>query len=343
MDKLFQIINQVKQLFLWGTKKEKSLPFPAGNAPHPKKNMGFSRWKKHAHGLARGGQHFFRMPLQSLFNSLVIGLVLSIPAAVYLVFDNFTQAIDFNKNLPHISVYLDITASNTDIDQIKERLQNMPSIATFRFVSKEQALSELESELKMSDLMSSLEINPLPDAFVLTPKSTQLGQLEQLALELKKIQRVADVQLDTIWTKHLDAFLDIGRQVSLFSSLLLSGLVLVVIGNTIHLQILARREEIEVCLLMGADYQFIQRPFVYFGIVQGFFGGLLAVLTIQIGGYYLHQSVMRIIDAYKLSIHLNLLSLSDMMGLVLFACVLGAVGAYLSVIRNVRLIEKELE
>lgn len=342
MDKLFQIVKQVMGLFSLGRKQEKVQPF-GHHPPPPKRPSGLSHWKKHVHGLMRGGQHFFRTPLRSLFNSLVIGLVLSIPAAVYLIFDNFTQAIDFNKNLPHISVYLELTATNVDIDQVRERLQNMNSIASQRFVSKEQALSELESELKMNDLMQSLEINPLPDAFILTPKSTQLGQLEQLALELKKIPRVADVQLDTIWTKHLDAFLDIGRQVSLFSSLLLSGLVLVVISNTIHLQILARREEIEVCLLIGADYQFIQRPFVYFGIVQGFFGGLLAVLTIQTGGYYLHQSVMRIIDAYKLSIHLNLLSGSDMVGLVLFACLLGAMGAYISVIRNVRLIEKELE
>ncbi len=125
--------------------------------------------------------------------------------------------------------------------------------------------------------------NPLPDAFVATVEDNRPEWLESLRVEAGGWPKVEHVQLDSEWARRLDAALRVGRTLTLLLAALLACALVAVTFNTIRLQILTRREEIEVSKLIGATKPFIRRPFLYFGAIQGLAGGLTAWLVVAAG------------------------------------------------------------
>ncbi len=91
---------------------------------------------------------------------------------------------------------------------------------------------------------------------------------------------VQTVQLDTEWVKRLHAMLELLRRVVLLTAGLLGVGVVLIVGNTIRLDILNRRAEIEVMKLVGASDGFARRPFLYGGVWYGLGGGLGALILV---------------------------------------------------------------
>jgi cell division transport system permease protein len=144
---------------------------------------------------------------------------------------------------------------------------------------------------------------------------------------------VAHVQLDSDWARKLDAVLRIGRTLAgLLGGLLAAGLVAVTF-NTIRLQILTRREEIEVAKLIGATNAFVRRPFLFFGALQGLAGGLAAWAVVAGGLWLVGRELAGLSALYGAEMQLRSVSPSE--GLVLLggAAALGWIGAWLSVSR----------
>ncbi len=129
---------------------------------------------------------------------------------------------------------------------------------------------------------------PLPDAFVLETGSSA-AELEKLEPQLKALPKVSYVQLDSAWVRRLESLLQIGRTAVLILATLLAAGLVAVTFNTIRLQILTQKDEIEVSKLIGATDAFIRRPFFYLGLVQGAMGGL-AALAIVYAEYACAQS-----------------------------------------------------
>ena len=146
-------------------------------------------------------------------------------------------------------------------------------ISAFRLVAKDRALAELKKSSGLADVIEGLPQNPLPDAFVIEATDTSPAALEALRDEIRQWPRVAHVQLDAQWARRLDAGLRFARVVAAVLGTLLGIALVAVTFNTIRLQVLTRREEIEVIKLIGATDAFIQRPFLYFGALQGLAGG----------------------------------------------------------------------
>lgn len=277
-----------------------------------------------------------RTPLTSLFNSFVIGLVLSLPSAGLIVFGNFGNIISFQNSEPHITIYLENSVNQAEIQSIQNKLSHNPDIKSVKYISKKQALEEIQKDTQLAEIVSTLEGNPLPDAFVLTPKITDLKSLEHLTKELKKLSKAISVQIDNEWVKKIDALIAVIQQIILLSGFLMSGMVLVVIGNTIHLQILAKKSELEICLLLGATTHFIQKPFIFFGITQGLMGGIIAGLIIEIALRILNSTISKIATTYAFSFKITGIDGADVIFLLLVASLFGGLGAFLSVKQNLK-------
>ncbi|HSG50622.1 MAG TPA: FtsX-like permease family protein, partial [Rheinheimera sp.] len=117
------------------------------------------------------------------------------------------------------------------------------------------------------------------------------------------------------------------------------GAVLLIIGNTIRLSIMNKKDEIEVMKLVGATDAFIQRPFLYSGIWYGVFGGLLAYLIVEAMLWWLQGAIVSVTSLYGSEFTLMALSLHEFLSLMLLAMLLGLSGSYLSVRRHIRAIE----
>ena len=278
-------------------------------------------------------------PLATLFTALVIGIALSLPAGLYTLIDNLSVLGSHISSSPQISIFLTLDAQSTDVARIQNKLKNHAAVRKVRFVSRADALRNLEASAGLNDVAKSLQQNPLPDAFVIEPATGEPAALDKLRSAAEKWPKVAHVQLDSAWARRLAAFTELGQQAALMLAALLGCALIAVTGNTIRLQILTQREEIEVSKLIGATSAFIRRPFLHFGILQGLTGGLAAWLVVDAGIWLLNNNVAQLAALYASDFRLQPLSIDSGIILLAFAALLGWLGAYLSVSLHLRKIE----
>jgi cell division transport system permease protein len=278
-------------------------------------------------------------PMASSLNVLVIAVALSLPVGVYL---GLSQLQSFTRQLtsePQISVFLELDADARDVEAVEQKLRNHAEVGSYRFIPRARALAELKRSAGLSDVLDNLRQNPLPDAFVATGVDSRPETLEHLRDSAVKWPKVAHVQLDSEWARKLDAALRLGRTAILILGLLLSSALVAVTFNTIRLQILTRREEIEISKLIGATNPFIRRPFLYFGGLQGLAGGLMAWAVLSGAVLLLNRDLSTLAALYSASFRIAGLRWDDAISLLAFSALLGWLGAWLSVTRHLWRIE----
>jgi cell division transport system permease protein len=269
----------------------------------------------------------------ALLNVLVIGIAFSLPAGGYALLASVQGLTQRAALEPQLSVFLRTEATRTEADALGARLKRDARVQAVRFVPREQALRELQAVEGLADVLAALERNPLPDAYVLRVAESETEKLEALAEELRAHAPVAYVQVDSAWARRLGALVGIGRlAVALLAALLALGVVAITF-NTIRLQILTQRAEIEISRLLGATDAFVRRPFYYLGALQGLGGGVVALAILWGGFAALNVGVAELAASYGSSFQLRLLSLEDALAVVLFSGLLGWLGAHMSVSR----------
>ena len=272
-----------------------------------------------------------------ILSALVIGVALALPAGGYAVLESLRALATRLTFEPQVTVFLAASAKRADADALGARLRADPRIARVRFVPREEALKELGTVQGLPELIAALGRNPLPDAFVVLPRDP--ASLEILAADLAKMPGAAYVQADAVWARRLSALSRLARTgLALLGALLGAGLVAVTF-NTVRLQILTQRDEIEVSKLIGATDGFIRRPFQYLGLFQGIAGGALALAIIALALVLLNLEVKPLAETYGSNFHFAFLSAAEAAAVVLLAGFLGFLGAQLSVSRHLRAIE----
>lgn len=269
-------------------------------------------------------------PLNTVLSLFVIGIALTLPAAGWLFIDNVQRAANSASGVQQISLFLTLDADRKAVAEIESRLK-LAAAGRWRFVSREEALKNLQASAGMGELISSLPRNPLPDAFVVEPSDTTPAAMDKMAKDFAGWPKIAHVQLDSAWVKRFDALLSIGRlAVSLLAAVFATALVAATF-NTIRLQILAHAAEIEVARLIGATEAWIRRPFTYFGALQGALGGAFAALLLALASQLLSDPVANLATLYGASFALQGPSPALAAAMIFVGTLLGWVGALLSV------------
>jgi len=272
--------------------------------------------------------------LATLMMFCVMGVTLCLPGILYVIVDNLNRLAGDIKGEPQISLFLkqDIKADTTS--ELDKKLSQNPAVKTYRFVSKESAWQDLQTSSNTAEIAHNLEKNPLPDAYFVTPKNIEPAAIEALQQEMQQWPGVEIAQADAAWVKRLYAMLELGKKAILALVLLLGFALIAIIGNTIRLQILTQREEIEVSRLIGATDRFIRRPFLYAGAIYGFGGGLAATLFLVSVISLFNSSVEEIAASYGSNFHLTLPDLLTSIVIIASALSLGWVGSYIAVGRS---------
>jgi cell division transport system permease protein len=274
-------------------------------------------------------------PLSQLMMVGVIGAALSLPAGLYLVIDNLSNAAGEISVEPQISLFVALDAPSGAVKAMDSTLRENPAIKDFNFISRESAWQALQQN-NPDGAGSGLEKNPLPDVFVVHPANTEPGSVETLQQQLAQLPNVEHAQLDAAWVKRLYSLLQLGnRAVGILAALLGFALV-AIIGNTIRLQIETQRAEIEVSQLIGATNRFIRRPFLHAGVLHGLVGGLMAWLILAITLYIFNRSIQDLALLYSSDFTLHMLGLNEIVIMLVIAAGLGWLGALLAVNRSLK-------
>ena len=281
-----------------------------------------------------------RQPFASLMTILVIAVTLALPAALHLVIKN-AQAISGNwANALDFSVYLKKEISEEDARQLASIIDQRADVEQVTFISADEALAEFREQSGFGAALDQLTGNPLPHTLVVRPGAANTAEsMMLLNEELSNLPETEFVQTDTDWVRRFHAILDILERATVIGAALLGVAILVIIGNTIRLDIQNRREEIEVTKLIGASNAFVRRPFLYTGFWYGLGGGLMALALVGYGLYALEQPVARLSGLYNSSFSVLALDLRESLLIVGAGVLLGLVGSWIAATRHMRRIE----
>lgn len=289
---------------------------------------------QHTQALSLVLRRFKTNKLSTLLICLAIGVTLALPSIMYAVLDSVSGLANNVKSESQISVFLASSHNENNVQAVKLALEKNTAIKTFKFVTKENALSQLQTANANNEVLYSLENNPLPDAFFVEPSQLDAESIESLKNDLSKLDGVEEVIVDGAWIKRLNYLLLLGKKAMLILTGLLAFALVAVIGNTVRMQIVTQQAEIELSRLIGATKSFIRRPFLYAGALYGLMGGLFALLITFVVIYLFNQSLAPLAAEYQTDFSLSLPSLYTSGITCLLSLLVGLVSAYLAVSKS---------
>lgn len=285
---------------------------------------------QHWHAFTLALRRLVATPINTVLSLLAIGIALALPAGGQMLLANALQLARDAAPTPQISLFMDVGADRRASQDIESRLKNHPGIKAVRFIAREDTLARMKAGEGLADVIEALPKNPFPDAFTITPADDGPQAMEQLAAELRRLPKVEHVQLDSDWVRRLDALLKVGRTAILLLALLLGVGLVAITFNTIRLQVMASRAEIELSRLLGATDAWIRRPFHYFGVLLGLAGGLVAWAIVAAATLWLAEPIGELARLYSFDFALRPLSLAGSLALLGAAATLGWIGSGLS-------------
>ncbi len=269
-------------------------------------------------------------PVNSLLSVLAIGVALALPAGGQMLLANALHLAGTTTVIPRISVFMSATADRRAATEIESRLGKYGGVKHVLLLPKEETLARLKTNSGLRDVIEALPANPFPDALVVTAADERPEAMEKLAAEFRQWPQVEHVQLDSAWVRRLDALLRLGRTAVMLLGALLGAGLIAISFSIIRMQVLTHRAEIEVSQLLGATDGFVQRPFLYHGLLLGLAGGMVAWLLVGAAALWLRAPLAELVRLYDLALVLQSLDGWDSTLLLGLAAGLGWMGAMIS-------------
>ena len=298
------------------------------------------------HYLRNHIQAFFRAIIRvksnwpsSIIMILVIGITLCLPATGFLLVENASKLSSKIEYEAEISIFLNKSISQDQIDFIRSALEQSPAVKKVNFEPKIKAWEKLQEKLKINSLDAGISENPLPDAFFVTLNTLDSNIVDSLYNDIKVLEGVKEVIIDSGWLKKLRSLLYLIKAGLLVLGALLAMVLTVVIGNTIRLQTLTHQKEIEVSRLIGATDSFILRPFIYTGIFYGIGGSFVTIGLLTIIIELFNRIAFKFESIFGGLIIFSNLTPSKYIFLAIFATALGILASYFSASRSIRTIK----
>lgn len=303
---------------------------------------GLQTWlSRHTQTLMGSLGRIVQHPLATSMTMAVIALALALPLFLNVLLQNARAATANWNQAFELSVYLDKKAGVDRAEALARQLRARPDVARVRVITAAQALTEFRESSGFGKALDLLDSNPLPNALIVTPAlaASTVEGTQSLKQRIAALANVEAVQLDTEWVQRLNAMLDLMRRVIWLTGALLALSVMLVVGNTIRLDILNRRAEIEVMKLVGATDGFARRPFLYSGVWYGLGGGVGAVLVVAIASALLAKPIARLVALYGSQFRLEGLRFGAAISILGLSVALGWLGSWIAATRHIRAVE----
>jgi cell division transport system permease protein len=298
-------------------------------------------FERHAQTFVGSLGRLAQQPIAAFMTMAVIAVALALPLFLSLLLQNASVATGNLNEAFDLSVYMDKKAGAARVQAVAKQLRLKADVSAVKVITAAEALAEFRKDSGFGKALDALTDNPLPDTLIVTPSlraSTPEGT-EHLRAAIAAIADVQSVQIDTEWIKRLHAILDILRQVVLITGGLLAMGIVLIVSNTIRLDILNRRAEIEVMKLVGASDGFARRPFLYSGVWYGLGGGILALILVAVAAQLLAAPIEQLARLYGSAFRLGGLGASVGAGVLGLAVALAWLGSWLVARQHIRAIE----
>ena len=298
--------------------------------------MGGVWLRLHGHAAADALGRIARAPIASALSILVLALAIALPVVAAVALRSLGSAAASIDTEPHVNVYLELEATDEDARRVERALRSHADAASVRFVSRDAALAELKATTHLAEVLAALDRNPLPHAFTVRVRSSDADRIETLRAEWGRLPRVEQVRADFEWSRQLGRWTTFASRIVAVGWALLGIAVLFIVGHLIRLQVVTRREEIEVSRLIGATAADVRRPFLYHGVTQGLLAGLAAVGIAGGLAAWVGSEVRALTSSYSTEFKVLFVSSPEIALTIAGAALLGLAGAWAAVNRELR-------
>ena len=274
---------------------------------------------------------FAKQPVGTFLILVMLSVAMTLPLTLYLGVQSAQTVIGKLNEAPQITLYMEREAEEGDQAAVRKLLSEDKRIERYDFVSKDAGLAELQKNMGEQDLVSMLDENPLPDVFIVSPAAnSEPDTVRALQADLAKMPMVESAKLDAEWMQTLYQVNDFVSKIFYFLAITLSLAFVLVAHNTIRLQILSRKEEIEITKLLGAPSSFIRRPFLYQAAWQSL---AAAAVSLALCAWLMNSSkplVGQIFKPYGINIEWRFFYAWEVLLVLLVVTALGIAGAALA-------------
>lgn len=286
----------------------------------------------HLFGLVSSIGRVAARPWATLLTVGVMAIAIALPLGLLLSLQNLERFAGSARESREIGVFLKSEVTLARAEALAAELRQRADVAAVRVRTPDEGLAEFREMADLAGALDVLEHNPLPPVLVVDPANGG----NALADALRALPEAEIVQYDALWRERLDAWLGFGERAVWVVAVLLGLGALLVVGNTVRLDIQSRGEEIGVLQLLGATDGFVRRPFLYLGACYGLAAGLLALLTLAVAGYALQGSLSQLIASYGSTFSLSGPGWRGILQVLAGAAALGWLGAWLATGHHLR-------
>jgi cell division transport system permease protein len=318
---------------------EKNRVKPAAPVREPRQRFSLRAWREqHLYSFFSSLGRLAARPWATSLTLAVLSLALALPLLFWLLLDNAQALSGQVADARAISVFLKPELGIDAENKLVEQLRGQADVAGVALKSPAQGLDEFRSRAGFADALKVLHYNPLPAMLIVSPRaSASADAAAELAEQLRRDPAVDLVQYDAQWRQRLSAILRLAQRGAEVLAGLLALAALLVVGNTVRLDIQGRAEEIAVMQLLGADDGFVRRPFLYTGLWYGMFAGVLSLMLIMIVQWVLAAPLAQLTASYDHRFEVHGLAPLTLLGALGASAALGWLGAWLAASRHIAL------
>jgi cell division transport system permease protein len=273
-------------------------------------------------------------------NLLAVGTLaatLFLAGLVMLVISNVESRVRLLHDEVKVEIYLEDDIPPAAVEALRREMSAIEGVAEISHIDKTEALRRYKQwAAGMADLIDDLKINPLPATLEILlqpgPGVEALGQA--ITLQARGREGVEDVRFDLDWLRRLEALLGLARIGGTGLAFLVFAAVAFVMASVLRLAVYARKNEIDIMLLVGATPAFVRGPFLVAGLGQGVVAAGVALALVEgvrrIALAYSGSGPVALLDllvASPLSLDLSLL-------LAFVGLTVSLIGAYFAVRRS---------
>jgi len=305
--------------------------------PAPKRRFNPRTWLlRHAQTALSALGRLWRAPVSTLMTTTVIGIALALPSSLHLLVQNVRVLSDAWEGSASVSLFLAESIDESQAADVQARIAQRPDVIEARLISRSDALEEFRQLSGFGGAVDLLDHNPLPAVVVVRPHPRMQGAtaVERMAQVLQAYREIDLAQVDLQWVQRLSAITGTIERGVWILGMLLAGAVLLIVGNTIRLEVQNRHGEIEIVTLVGGTDAFIRRPFLYEGFWYGSLGAALGLLLVLVSLYLLNGPVRALAGLYESAFSLSMIDPTSLLGLLIGGPMLGLAGAWLAVGRH---------
>jgi len=314
---------------------------PARPPAPPRTPLGSSlraRREQHLYSLFSSLGRLAARPWATALTLAVLSLALAFPLLFWLLLDNARDLSGSVEDARAISVFLKPNLDADAANDLAARLRARDDVAAVELKSPAQGLEEFRARSGFAEALKVLHYNPLPAVLIVSPRVVSTSDpAPALVAELGRDANVDIVQYDAQWRQRLGAILAVTQRGGVLLALLLGLAALLVVGNTVRLDIQGRGEEIAVMQLLGADNGFVRRPFLYSGFWYGAFAGVLSIVLIGLVEWALAAPLAQLVASYDRRFSVHGVSATVMFAAVAASAALGWLGAWIAASRHIAL------